>query len=283
MIFSAPAIIFNAFSSDLFKPLALSVTNLISSIFFITTYFSDYILVPLRSRGQVVQALEDRGFVFERHADAYVNQSHNRKASSVSSIDQKPPSTPPPATISELQSRTFATLKRNNVVPSVDEGIRLVQCAGRKEDARNSASSNNLGAARSTTDKLNLGLVRCFITQPRFLSLTLTDSEPAALLLEKCLLPLFDHANGESVLLGSKEDVLIPIILDLRLLPLESTGIVCGVAGRLVNSGLSSALSAPIEMSYLSTAKAGTVMVPEDQLDRAVDALRAIENGVTPP
>jgi hypothetical protein len=32
-------------------------------------------------------------------------------------------------------------------------------------------------------------------------------------------------------------------------------------------------------MSYLSTARAGTVMVAEQELDRALDALRGAENG----
>lgn len=77
------------------------------------------------------------------------------------------------------------------------------------------------------------------------------------------------------ILLGSKEDVLIPIVLDLRGLPVDSTGIVCGVAGRLVGNtkgGLTDNMEA-VEMSYLSTARAGTVMVAEDDIDRAVAAL----------
>jgi hypothetical protein len=182
--------------------------------------------------------------------------------------------------------------------------MRLVQCAGRKDSARHSAifrhgsssglaglggsgadsgSSNGTAVARSAEDRLRLGLVKCLITlpQPSFLSLTLTDTEPASLLLEKNLLPLFD---GDDVLLGSKDDYLIPITLDLRPMPLESTGIVCGVAGRLVGDSSSPKVGGAGllqgDMSYLSTAKAGTVMVGEDELDRAIEALRAVENGV---
>lgn len=122
-----------------------------------------------------------------------------------------------------------------------------------------------------TDNALHLGLVKCLITQPypRFLSLTLTDSEPASLLLDHTLLPNF----APDILLGSKDDFLIPITLDLRDLPLESTGIVCGVAGRLVED-TSGFLREPVEMSYLSTARAGTVMVSEDELERTLGALR---------
>ncbi|KAF2090893.1 hypothetical protein K490DRAFT_71197 [Saccharata proteae CBS 121410] len=266
---------------ELTSPLAMAGI----SIFFITTYFSDYILVPLRARGQVVKALEDRGFAFERDTSSYVNpaNSHTRNHSSTSSFDIPPPGTPPPATISELQTRTFALLKRRNIVFAVDQAIQLVQCAGSKDPTTRPRSGGSNGVGRgcsgSPEDTLHLGLVKCLIgmPHPQFLSLTLTDAEPASLLLEKRLLPNF----ADDVLLGSKEDILIPITLDLRDLPLESTGIVCGVAGRLVG-GTASAFDDAVEMSYLSTARAGTVMVAEAELKRALEALHGAENGVEP-
>jgi hypothetical protein len=79
--------------------------------------------------------------------------------------------------------------------------------------------------------------------------------------------------------LGSKEDYLIPISLNLTPLPIESTGIVCGVAGKLVGDG-SHQLIEPVEMSYLSTARTGTVMVDEKDLERAIEAMNAGEYGL---
>ncbi|KAJ4293556.1 hypothetical protein N0V90_008839 [Kalmusia sp. IMI 367209] len=263
---------------ELTSPLALAGI----SIFFITTYFSDYILVPIRYKTQVVHALEERGFQFEDQTSTYVNPSHHsRKHSSRSSFEVRPPGTPPPATVSELQTRTFATLKRCNIVPTVDSCLRLVQCAGRRDGANGMNQSRNRNSMTSAADDaLHLGLVKCLISPPypKFLSLTLTDSEPASLLLDHTLLPNF----AQDILLGSKDDFLIPITLDLRDLPMESTGIICGVAGRLVG-GTTGQLGSPVEMSYLSTARAGTVMVAEDELKRALGALRGAENGVSTP
>jgi len=222
-----------------------------------------------------VHALEQRGFQFEDQTSSYVNPSQGRKHSSSSSFEVQTPGTPPPTTISELQTRTFATLKRCNIDPLVDPNLRLVQCAGRRD------SANGMQQSRSSTsaadDALHLGLVKCLISPPcpKFLSLTLTDTEAASLILDHTLLPNF----SSDILLGSKDDYLIPIMLDLRNLPMESTGIVCGVAGRLVG-GTSTQLETAVEMSYLSTARAGTVMVGEDELDRALRALRGAENGV---
>lgn len=245
-----------------------------SSIFFITTYFSDYILVPAKSRGQVIRALEDRGFAFEKKAEAYINPAaaHHRNKSSTSSVGASSPASPLPATVSELQARTFSQLKRRNIVPKVETDIRLVQCAGRRDDP-NSFVTDEMG--------LQLGLTKCLIHQPKFLSLTLTEDEPASLLLEKRLLSNFGSHNA---LLGSKEDYLIPITLNLESLPLEATGIVCGVAGRLDRGAGGKFLDkSTIEMSYLSTARAGTVIVEEKDLERAMEALRLSESGASMP
>lgn len=58
----------------------------------------------------------------------------------------------------------------------------------------------------------------------------------------------------------------MPIFLDLVNLPLESTGIVCGVAGKLVE-GMRLAEKDGVggsELSYLSTARAGAVILSRE-------------------
>ena len=237
-----------------------------SSLFFITTYYSDFILVPAKAKCQVVLALEKRGFAFEKSSESYVNSStDHRSASSSSSLSSGIIPTPPPTNITELQARTFGLLNRHSIVPMVHPEIRLVQCGGR-----------NTNPETFVVDELALqhGLTTCLIYQPRFLSVTLTKDESAGLLLEKRLVPNFDLAGSDNVLLGATEDYLIPIVLNLESLPIEASGIVCGVAGRLVEGPLH-----PIEMTYLSTAKAGTVMVDACDLDAAMQALRLGVNG----
>jgi hypothetical protein len=92
-----------------------------------------------------------------------------------------------------------------------------------------------------------------------------------------------------SSLLGAKqeEDILIPITLDLRDLSMEATGIVCGVAGRLAKETPSDDASpgtrtpTPVDLSFLSTARAGTVVVKIGELDRAVRALKSADEQAT--
>lgn len=307
-----------------------------SSIFFISTYFSDYIVVPKQSKASVISALENRGFQFNNTSAAFITSplspTTERRLS-----DLIPPGTPPPSTLGELQTRTFNNLRKHQITPSVDDSLRLVQCAAHHEYHSQESSMSIIRDALTTV---------LLVDEPRFLSLTLAALDPAAsLLLEKRLLPRFArqsvspggtpiYEDGSALLLGSKEDHLIPITLDLRDLPLEASGIVCGVAGRLataatiplsshtasINSGVSSIVgsvpglfdsfgarfaalsvdtsstSAPshgllplplsthhlqpdvdvvdaVEISFLSTARAGTIIVGEDELRRAIGAL----------
>ncbi|RDW93072.1 ACT domain-containing protein [Aspergillus mulundensis] len=331
---------------ELTTPLAMAGI----SIFFISTYYADYIIVPFKSKAQVIEALENRGFKFEISTEAFINNnqsSANSPFSPISSLSastlSSPPATPPPSSLNELQKRTFSSLRRNNIIPYVDTSLRLVQCAAHHP------FSNDESSIAILRDALTTALV---VDKPRFLSLTLTAADPAAsLLLEQRLLPRFssdptspaDEDEDSSLLLGSKEDILFPIMLDLRKLPLEATGIVCGVASRLADathnrsedsltasSTLSVDSSSPtyerstqyvdipmpngaraaskpskshspgrkvngngisppthrlqpdfdsafdaVEISFLSTARAGTIIVGEHELHRAMDALEA--------
>ncbi|KAK4868768.1 hypothetical protein LT330_006970 [Penicillium expansum] len=316
---------------ELTSPLALAGI----SIFFISTYFSDYIVVPKQSKASVISALEKRGFQFNNTSAAFITNplspTIERRLS-----DLIPPGTPPPSTLGELQTRTFNNLRKHQITPSVDHSLRLVQCAAHHEYHSQESSMSILRDALTTV---------LLVDEPRFLSLTLAALDPAAsLLLEKRLLPRFArqstsaagtrvYEDGSGLLLGSKEDHLVPITLDLRDLPLEASGIVCGVAGRLaaaatiplsshgaVAGGASTVVgsvsglfdsfgtrfsalslnktstSAPahglqplahsthhlqpdvdvadaVEISFLSTARAGTIIVGEDELKRAIDAL----------
>jgi hypothetical protein len=241
----------------------LAQSNVIySSIFFITTYFSDYILVPERCRDSVTQALQLKGLVFEKYSDSFVTPPTHHRQTSASSIGSATSADlRSPTSANDLEGRTFNALRKQNVVPRVDHDTKLVLCAGRRSTRKGHSSEEG---------SLKLGLVKCLVSKPRFLSVTLTDTEPASLLLQKEMLSMFD--SDAEILLGNKEDVLIPIVLDLRGLPVESTGIVCGVAARLVG-GTKGESTEAIEMSYLSTARAGTVMVAEHDITRAMAAL----------
>lgn len=252
---------------DLTAPLALAGIP----IFFITTYYTDFILVPSKDRHTVGKTLLERGFEFSENDSAYVaptNISHAR----IPSTSLDPPSTPPPTNVAELQGRTFSQLKKRHVIPFTEPGLRLVQCSGKEVSNEDEyAALNGNRSSHSWFDnldpKLYLGLVSALVQQPRFLSVTLAQDDAPSLLLDKSLLWLF----GNSIA-GDTDGDLVPIFLDLVDLPLESTGIVCGVAGKLVQEMRRSMEQVP-ELSYLSTARAGAVVMSCEGSVRALDAL----------
>jgi hypothetical protein len=261
---------------DLTAPLAMAGIP----IFFITTYYTDFILVPAKDRQTVGSTLLARGFEFSENDSAYVAPTpttHSRIPSTSSSSD--PPSTPPPTNVAELQLRTFNQLKKRNVVPFVEPGLHLVQCSGKEiipQDeypSRNGINGTQQASWMENIDsKLYIGLVSALVQQPRFLSLTLAQDDAPSLLLDKSLLSLF----GNSIA-GDTEGDLVPIFLDLVDLPLESTGIVCGVAGKLVDEmrlrDPAATASHTSELSYLSTARAGAVILSSEGSAKALEAL----------
>ena len=231
-------------------------------VLFITTYYSDYILVPATAKCQVVQALEDRGFTFEKGSKSYVNPSSHHRHGSSGSGSTSPPSSPL-TTMNQLQNRTFSLLQKHEIVPRLDNRIRLVQCAARSENPE-SFVADDLAFQH--------GLTKCLIHQPQFLSVTMTKNQSASLLIEKRLIPNFDMTGDcENVLLGAKEDILIPITLDLSVLDIQASGIICGVASKLVDGP---GVLQPVDMSYLSTARAGWLMVNEHDTDDAMHYLQ---------
>lgn len=265
---------------ELTSPLALAGIP----ILFITTYYSDFILVPRKKKEMVVQALLTRNFECIEGGSAYVSptiMSHSRAQSQGS----EPPSTPPPSSVAELEKRTFDLLKKRNVVPYVCEGLSLVQCSGRDVSELMDYSRRRQPASRQTSSnghsrtswldnmdtKLYTSLIAVLAGQPRFLSVTLALDDLPSLLVDKTLLGVF----GDS-LVGDTEGDLVPIFLDLVNLPLEATGIVSGVAGKLVEEMRMVETGVSSELSYLSTARAGAVILSNEQSMKALKVLEPL-------
>ncbi|KAF4469273.1 hypothetical protein FALBO_3821 [Fusarium albosuccineum] len=263
---------------ELTSPLALAGIP----IFFITTYYSDFILVPTKERDNVGKSLLAKGFeLCENESNFVTPSSHGHKKGAGWPA---PPAAQeaPPSNVAELQKRTFGLLKKRNVAPHIEEGLELVQCSGREASQlpssfnhqRPSISRHATGNGRrpSWADNVDTKLYTCIISalvsQPRFMSVTLAQDDPPSLLLDKNLLDIF----GDS-LVGDTEGCLIPIFLDLGSLSLEATGIVCGVAGILVQD---SQIAESSELSYLSTARAGAVILSDEQSVRAMGILKPL-------
>ncbi|KAI0388821.1 hypothetical protein F5Y17DRAFT_451495 [Xylariaceae sp. FL0594] len=261
---------------ELTSPLALAGIP----ILFITTYYSDFILVPQKKKQAVIRALLARNFVCVEEEPTVMSHSRAQSQSS------EPPLTPPPSSVEELQNRTFSLLKRRKVVPYTCEGLALAQCSGRdvseilddyssRRPSTSRGVNTNGGHRMSWLDnmdtKLYTSLIAVLAGQPRFLSITLALEDSPSLLVDKSLLLIF----GDS-LRGDTDGNLVPIFLDLSDLPLEATGIVSGVAGKLVREMNMVEMGVSGDLSYLSTARAGAVILSSDQSTKALEVLRPL-------
>lgn len=175
--------------------------------------------------------------------------------------------------------RTFKLLKRHNVIPNIEPDLRLIHCSGKDVWADNDeysrpgrSHSGNGNYRKAWVDKVDTkfftSLIASLVNKPRFLSVTLTEEDEPSLLLDKSLLSTF----GDS-LIGPTESDLTPIFLDLVDLPFEATGIVAGVAGKLVEGMV---MEQNAELSYLSTAKTGAVILSSEHANKALDILNPL-------
>lgn len=231
----------------------------------------------------MVQALSDKGFKLSENQSNFVSAYAYGRKDSASNSASPPPGTPPPSNAGELQTRTFNLMQKRSVSPYVD-GLQLVQCSGREISQLAGAYGHRLCLSRQTPaapgrrqswienvdTKLYTCIISALVSKPRFMSLTLAQDDPPSMLLDRKLLPIF----GDSIV-GDTDSNFVPIFLDLINLPSEVTGIVCGVAGRLVEEMHMTETS---ELSYLSTARAGAVILTEQQSTRALAILRPLLN-----
>jgi hypothetical protein len=248
---------------DVTAPLAIAGVP----IFFIPTYCTDFILAPSKDRHTVAQVLLAYGFEFSENDSVYLTPSTLHSKLRSAGIDA--PLTPPPSDVAGLQSRAFSQLKKGRMNPFTEPSLHLVQCSGKKMTYED--DSLQFPIPIDTIDsKLYIGLISALAQQPRFLSVTLSSVDAPSLLIDKYLLGLF----GDSIAGGTETD-LVPIFFDLHDLPLESSGIVCGVPSKLVDEMRrhDRAANPDWELTYLSTARAGAVILSAEALAMALDVL----------
>lgn len=206
-------------------------------IFFIATYFSDYVLVPAKARHKVSKLLENQGFVFSNTANSYV----------VTGKTDTSFSSPPPSPLKEPSGPLRELLEINSIVPHIDCATKLL-----------------LTGARSNVDnsELMLSVAKLVLAPPKFYSLTLSSGSELSFLIDSNTSSQFPAHS----LLGSPTDFVYPILFDLSHLPQDATGIVSGVAEMLTTKREESS----VDLRYLSTALSGLALVGEDDVDFAV-------------
>ncbi|ODV92079.1 hypothetical protein CANCADRAFT_81968 [Tortispora caseinolytica NRRL Y-17796] len=212
-------------------------------IFFLTTYFSDYVLAPMQSKNTVTKLLESKGYIFFSMSNSYISVASSNESSGAGTPNLRPISTPP------VQA---PDLNKNATVPHAQASHRILLTSARAD----------------RLESFYLSLMELLCNPPTYMSFALASMSTPSLMLDESVA---QDLLSKNILQGADDEVLVPLTLDLTHMPADISGVVYWVASQLVSSDGSG-----IPMSYLSTAQAGTVLVPDTDLDAAAETLRAV-------
>ncbi|CDK25419.1 unnamed protein product [Kuraishia capsulata CBS 1993] len=248
------------------------------SIFFISNYFSDIVLIPENAREKVVSALEVKGFHFSDISGSYMVDrtavSTPPSPSSMAPVESSAPSSRKPSLQDSitgndlpeenLESRTFKVFKTAGIKPHVHTHAKLLITGARSGSCSKTITTTATALAKFPVNPPEFGSALTTESFPEYFAITRASSQEVALVLPKSHRTRSKLGFQSKYLVGSSSDVFIPVVIDLSKLPVDSKGIVAGVASKLIHNADLRGEAEMFEMSYLSMAKAGIVMIPRE-------------------
>lgn len=211
----------------------LSLNNI--SLFFISNYFSDLVLVPTKDK---IKALEILNEIQKK------DENNNEET---------------------LERKTFELLKSKNIKPKFYSEIKLLLTGARVGDSVEVLRQTAESISRLNTENIDNNDNKCK-NFPSYFAITRTPSEQIGLLLPYDNFEMNKLNFSKSNIMGSLQDYYYPIFIDLKELPLDLKGIVAGMASNFLKMGIN-------EMSYLSLGKSGIVLIPDTFRDLVEDNL----------
>lgn len=204
------------------------------SLFFISSHFGDIVLIPHRYKEKVLDILSEKRYQFSDLSNSFI----------ISNVGT--------SHVEELASLEW--LRENHTRPLINTSIKLLLTGSRSGEVTNTIVKS---ATIIATDKV-----------PPYFSITRTSINEVSLILPKSSKKRAALGFSSRDTIGSEQDVIIPIIVDLSLLPFDSPGIVAGLASKIMLGveKLPHAVSYPFEMNYLSMARAGIIMIPQENV-----------------
>lgn len=173
--------------------------------------------------------------------------------------NQPPPRNDSTIGDSALAENTFELFKKAGIKPIINHKVKLLLTGARSGQVQNSILK---------TTKILLSIK----TIPEYFAITRTSINEVSLILPKSARRRNEMGFSAAHIIGSTQDVIIPITIDFHKLPLDCTGIVAGVASKLFNGirhlrrDQDSFNDCVYEMNYLSMARSGLIMVPKENV-----------------
>ncbi|KAL6014761.1 hypothetical protein ACI3LY_001729 [Candidozyma auris] len=218
-------------------------------LFFLSSHFTDIVLIPYKVRNQVVEILTNKSFEFSDISNSYI--------ANLPAVEQKLEDLNINST--ELEDKTSKLFKENNIRPKISKRSRLLLTGARP------------GKVKEAIDKAAMCIGSGSV--PGYFVITRTSLNELSLVLPGSSRQRVAMGFDFKSIIGSASDIIFPISIDFRSLPLDLTGVVAGLAGRIFRN-----CEADIEMSYLSMARSGVLMIPEENLESVASVVNSINN-----
>ncbi|TID31150.1 hypothetical protein CANINC_000258 [Pichia inconspicua] len=180
----------------------LSLNNI--SLFFISNYFSDLVLVPTKEKMKALEIL-----------------SEIRKKDDNDNDDI-------------LEKKTFELLKSKNIKPKLYTDVKLLLTGARVGDSIEVLKQTAESISRLNTE--NDGDQNKIF--PSYFAITRTPTEEIGLLLPYDNFEMSKLNFSKANIMGSLQDYYYPIFIDLKELPLDLKGIVAGMASNFLRIGI---------------------------------------------
>lgn len=211
----------------------LSENNI--SLFFISSYFNNVVLIPSAFKDRVVHILRKKNFEFLDISNSFIPAWGSSPITAELDFEQG-------STV--LEQQTFQTFKVEGIKPVINYKNPLLLTGSRTGDIH-------------STILKTCKILSAIDYIPPFFGITKAGTQ-CSLLLPKSRKQRSKLGFESPYIMGSLLDTIIPISIDLSRLEINSTGIVAGLASRLSDTGL---------LYYLSMAKSGVIMIPEENIE----------------
>ncbi|KAI5958636.1 VPS5 [Candida theae] len=213
------------------------------SLFYISSHFNDVVLIPSHLKKRVEKILVSENFIFSESSGSYISTYD------VDDKEEEP-------VLSDSHQRTFGLLANHDIHPQIHEKHKVLLTGARPGEIKY--------CILKTIKLISLATS----LQPSYFAITRTFSNELSLILPQSNKMRSKYGYKSTSIIGSSQDVLVPIAMDLSKLPINCTGIVAGLANKLIIRG-----GNMLEIGYLSMAKSGVILIPEEDLGLARSSL----------
>lgn len=230
---------------ELTRPLS---ENMIS-LFFLSSHYSNIVLIPHHFKDEVKNILT-------RHKFQFTDLSEDSQTEKIQKTDLESDLTENLENFSvhDIESKTLSLFKSAGIQPIMNKKVKLLLTSARRGESKTSI----------------LKAAQCIASNdiPDYFAITKISNTSISLILpgssRKRAALGFDYKR----IIGSSQETIIPITIDLTNLPLDSTGIVAGMASRLLTSmkSVPDYMNSTFEMNYLSMARSAIILIPKENL-----------------